>query len=277
MLRAFIGVVVLSLAAPAQAAKFKPGKLTDGELIAALASAQPADRPGVLDEIASRELVAACPALAERTSQDDNAAVRGQALTLMVTLDCPGVLDAAVAAVTADRIPGNRLAALTVVGEQGDPSHLALLTTVLEQDTSVQVRHKALTLAIDRDWGDNLPLLRQALRDDYNLVVRDAAVVLLAAEDAASHQALFEETPTLSPADRATILAVWETHPLPPDTGFLLATLADSHPPVAVSAAAALARLGDPSVVPVLREKLEREKDRDTRKALAAAIQTLEP
>ncbi|GEM_PF-3398361 len=276
MRKAVIAGIVLVLATPAQAKKFKPSKATEAELLEELTRAQAPDQLLVLDELEKRQLATACPALAERNRIDDAAGVRARSLQLMAGLDCPNLLDAAVLSAGGDKHAQNRLAALDIVRAEGSDKQVGLLLSVLQNDKSVQVRHKALTLAIETGWEGTAPLLATALRDDYTVIVQDAAVVLLAAQHAESRQALYEEIPTLKPAEREAVMTVWQDHPMPGDKGYLLATLDDSHTPVAVSAAVALGKLGDPSVLPVLQEKQAREKDKAIRKALGQAIKALE-
>jgi hypothetical protein len=268
--------MLLLLAMPAQANKFKPGKATDAELLEVLARDQAEAQLAVLNELDKRALPTACAALAERNNLDDNAAVRGRSLEVMGTLACPNLLDTAVLAVAQDKFPANRLTALDVIAAHGSAGQLPVLSAVLQDDAAVQVRHRAVALAIDSGWDGAYALLETALRDAYTPIVQDAAVVLLAADTTTARQALYEEIPTLRALERETVMAVWQTHPMANDKGYLLATLDDSHAPVAVSAAVALGVLGDASVLPVLAQKLERERDKDVKKALKTAIKTLE-
>ncbi len=270
-----LGGVLLLWAGPAEAKKIKPGKATDAQLLEQLTQAQAPDQQLMLDEIEKRGLATACPQLGERARLDDAAGTRGRSLAVMDSLDCPNLLDTAVHQVEKDRFPANRLAALDVVRAKGSAEQVPLLLTVLGEDQAVQVRHRALGMAIETGWEGTDPLLVKALRDDYTPIVQDAAVVLLEAGITEGRSALYEEIPTLQPEERASVMQVWETRPMPGDTGYLLSSLSDSHTPVAVSAANALGALGDASVVAVLQQKLAAEKDKDLKKALKAAIKAL--
>ncbi len=275
-MRIGIGVTVLALALPAAAAKFRTSKATDEELVAQLGLEGPEVRLEIVAELGERGLVSSCPVLTQRVKTDDHQGVRSLALDTLEAMSCPELLHAAQTAVRSDPTPSNRMQALDLARRQGDPQQLQLYADVLAHDTAAQVRHRALGLAIETRLPGVEALYREALRDDYSEVVRDAALELVLLQDEEARQALFEEVPTLRALDREVVMEAWKGRPLHGDTGYLLACLDDSHLPVALAAAAALATLGDPKALPALRTQAQRERDKDVRKALERTIETLE-
>lgn len=74
--KAVIAGLVLGLAFPAHARKFKAAKATDAELVQELATAQAPVQQEILAEMEKRDLSSACPALGELSRLDDAASVR---------------------------------------------------------------------------------------------------------------------------------------------------------------------------------------------------------
>ncbi len=270
------GVLLFALAAPASAAKFKAGKATDEELLEHLPVEPPEVRLEIVEELEQRRSEQSCPTLTQRVKSDDHQAVRSRTLVAMASLSCPELLHAAETAARSDPTPGNRMQALDLARRHGDEQQLRLLKQVMEEDSAAQVRHRALALAIETNWSGVEELYRAALRDEYDPVVRDAALELVRARDTESRQALYEEVPTLRALDREAVMVVWSDRPQTGDLGYLLACLDDSHAPVTVAAAQALGALGDRAALPALRSQVDREQDKNAKKAMKRAIETLE-
>lgn len=208
-------------------------------------------------EIADRRLTQAEDQLILLSLEDPNERVRRKCMIAVKETGSKKVLPAAETMLLDDPDTGNRKYAAGLVEDFGNDKSGAVLAQVILNDADAGLRKKAVVIVRKRGWKDAGEALKSAAVDDSDKGVRaEAREALVKWDDPGLREVLHRimlEDP--SAGVRRDMVEEIEDNPRPADRDALILALDDTDPHVARHAARALARLGDRTVAPILRQK----------------------
>ena len=275
----FAVAITLGSAASAWAGAFQAEDATAKELIGYLEHEQWKMRLEALEEIAVRKLVYAIDKVVELGKEDMHDKVRLEALEVLADMESSWLVPTAEHMVVEDPVEDNREEALAVIESKSEGSGSAMvLGAVIARDKKSAMRESAAQLLRKKGWvGAEEQLASAALRDgdsDVRRECRRALAVLGGAKyRPVLHRILLDEP---NKKYRLEVAALLEDAPLSVDRDPLVGALDDPYNKIAIVAAKGLARLGDKSVVTILREKALETRDRSIAKGFNEAAAVLE-
>ncbi len=256
---------VLFSASSATSAPFNAEDATGKELLRYLDHEQWKYRLEALEEIEERKLVQALDKVVELAKKDMHYKVRLEALEVLDDMDSSWLVPTAEHMVVEDPVEDNREEALELIEDKGEGSRSAMvLGQVIARDKSSDLRESAASLIREKKWaGAEEQLARAALRDGDADVRRECRRALAAVGGAkyrpVLHRILLDEP---SKKYRLEVAELLEDSPLPVDRDPLVDALDDPYNKIAIVAARSLMKLGDKSVVKILRDKSLETTDR---------------
>jgi len=248
-------ILMLSLAtAPALA--FKAKKASNAELVEALGSPEGDIREDAIVEIGRRNLTDSAPQLIELAKSDPEAYVRKRALSALEDMRPEGLYTLCDHIIQNDEDKSQRGKALAILEQTGPSSHSATVGFALVNDSDAGIRRKAAIIIGKRSWADQQDALVTGAGDTDSKVMYASYRALIRLGDEAMRPMIHEALANMDDEKLREEIArgLGET-PLAVDKDALVAALDDPDVDVAVLGARALAKLGDTSVGPMLREK----------------------
>ncbi len=255
--RAFALTLSLLLLPSVAHAGFKAKKASNAELVDCLSS-QPDDvKRDCMDYISEKGVMEAGASLSELAKTGEDRVVRAHALGTLEKLGAPEAVPTAVHMARQDPERPNREKALVVLQKMADEAVGApVVIQAMAEDPEEGVRRKALTVAKKVPWaGMEEAMIAHGLNDESAMVRRDALYGLIAIETTKGRPAIYDATRGLPDAERASVMRVWAKNPLPEDRDFFISMLDDPSEDVAIHTARTMAKTGDATLAPVLREK----------------------
>jgi HEAT repeat protein len=252
--------VALSVLAPASARAgkaFDTDDATGEQLLQYLDHADWHFRYDAAGEIADRKLIQAEGQLIKLATEDANKRVRRAALVALGKCGSAKTVPTAEYVALQDADPGNRKEGLAWIARQGNTRSVPILARALADDPEPGLREKAADVLGDKMWEGAEAEIIHAATEDPEPGVRNAArraLIRLGSPDLRQvlHRIMAEDP---EPGVRRDVVELFEKSPTSADRDALVKALDDRDDHVARHAARALARLGDRSVAPILREK----------------------
>ncbi len=214
-------------------------------------------RHDACDEIADRRMTQAEDQMIQLAIDDGHEKVRRRCMISLKETGSKKVLPAAEMMLLQDTDPGNRKYAAALVEDLGNDKSGAVLAQVILDDSDAGVRKKAVVIVRKRGWTSAGDAVKKAAVDDADKGVRAEARETLLRWDDPDLRAVLHEIMLKDPdaGVRRDIVEEIEERPRKADRDALIAALDDRDPHVQRHAARALARLGDRTVAPILRQK----------------------
>lgn len=247
--------LLLSLVLSGPALAFKAKKASNPELVEALTHDEIDDRIDAIAEIDKRAMTDAGPELAELVLNDPEVAVRKKALKVLEKQRYEGVHELCAQVLPNDEDSGMRQTAMAILEDTGPSSYSGLFGDAAQNDADEGNRRKAIIIIGKRNWTDQQEAVLAATADSDLKVQHQAWVALIRLGDEAMRPPIHEALANGDEKTREQIAKVLGEAPLAIDKDALVAALDDEDIDVKVLAARSLAKLGDESVGPLLREK----------------------
>ncbi len=256
-LQALLALALLVQSPPSvHAAKgFDASSATSRQLISALEDESLKVRQDAIAEIGRRELIMAADNLVTMAKDEESERLRRLSLQALVDVHSSWVNATAERMLLEDVILANRKFALTILEEHGNDRSAKAVARAVTQDSSAAQRRKAALVLRDKGWRGGEEILAKVVLKEKDREVRDAAIDALAILGGEQYRGIFHQVMLEDPEEEVRIQMVQrlEKAPLSIDRDALVVALGDASINVAASAARALIRLGDKSIVPVLK------------------------
>jgi HEAT repeat protein len=259
-----LAAFALALPAAADARAFDANETSGVQLIQYLDHPDWHYRHDACDEIADRKMTQAEDTMILLALEDVHEKVRRRCLTALKQTGSVKILPAAETMLLDDADAGNRKYAAGLVEDLGNEKSGPVLAQVILSDADAGVRRKAVVIVRKRGWRSAGDALKTAAIDDPDKGVRaEAREALVRWGDPGLrdvlHRIMLEDPDA---GVRRDMVEEIEDHPTAADRDALIKALDDSDAGVARHAARALARLGDRTAAPILREKAMEATDR---------------
>ena len=268
-------ILLLSLlTAPALA--FKAKHATNTELVQALDHPDVEVREDAIVEIEKRVVSDAAPRLLELAKDDPELAVRKRALSALEDIRPDGLYDVCDHIVRNETDKGQRSKAIAIIENTGPSSYSGTVGFALMNDEDVGVRRKAAIIIGKRGWTDQQEALVAGASDSDDKVRYASYRALIRLADEAMRPMIHEGLGDMEDEKlREEIARGLGEDPMAIDRDPLVAALDAPDVDVAVLSARALAKLGDESVGPMLREKSQKATDEKRSEEFARAAAKL--
>ena len=236
---------------------WKASKASDAELVEALDNPEVEIREDAVIEIEDRLLGEAVPKLLELAKSDPSDAVRKRALVALESIRPDDLYAVCDHIIRNDDNKGQRGKALSILEKTGPSSFSGSVGHALSSDEDASIRRKAAIIIGKRNWSDQQDALASSGVVDADVKVVYASYrALIRLGDEAMRPLIHAGLENMDDEKlREEIARGLGESPLAVDREPLLARLDDPDIDVAVLSAHALAKLGDESVGPILREK----------------------
>ncbi len=248
--------VLLALLLSSPALAFKASKASDAELVAVMADGPLDDRVDAITVIGDRKLREAAPALLEIVKTEE-LVLRKKALAALEEMAAEELTEACIHVLKNDADKGLRGKAMGILEDRASDEVAEVMGWALAHDSEAGNRRKAAIIIGKRAWASQAQvLIDSGITDADSRVAQESWKALLRLGDPAhralAHAALAESADS---AIREIIAKYLGEDPKPGDLEPLLLALDDGDLDVRVLAARSLAKLGDKSAGPKLREK----------------------
>jgi HEAT repeat protein len=247
-------LIALTLSNPAHA--FKASKASDNELVAVMEQGPLDDRVDAIAEIGERKITEAGPQLLEIVKTEE-LVLRKKALAALEEMASEQLIEACIHVLKNDADKGLRGKAMGILEDRASDEVAEVMGWAVANDTEPGNRRKAAIIIGKRGWTSQAQVLVDSgIQDSDTRVVQESYKALLRLGDPA-HRAL-AHTALVESGDvkvREIVAKYLGEDPQPGDLEPLLKALDDSDLDVRVLAARSLAKLGDTSAGPRLREK----------------------
>ncbi len=235
---------------------FKAKSASNAELVEALDSSERDIRVDAAVEIQRRVVVDAAPKLIELVKSDPEVAVRKKALVALEAIRPDELYTVCDYVVRNDSDKGQRSKALVILEKTGPSSFSATVGYALANDEDIGVRRKAAIIIGKRGWADQQDALLAGAEDTDDKTRYASYRALIRLGDESTRALVHAGLENMDDEKlREEIARGLGESPLAVDRDPLIARLDDPDVDVAVLSARALAKLGDTSVGPMLREK----------------------